>query len=276
MVETRHYFCQEEVRLNRRLAPAVYLDVVALRRDGQGRLGIDGEGEVVDWLVWMRRLPAHLTLDRLIQAGTATPAQMRRVAEHLAAFYRGLAPALRDHRRMMARLQREIDTFEHELCDPAYALAADEVTDVCNRLRSALADCRDVLEARVRAGRVVEGHGDLRPEHVWLGEPLAILDCLEFSAELRTLDVADELGFLALECERLGAPELGRALFESFAQITGDVPDLALVDFYQAFRACIRANIAIRHLREACYRDDPKWPRRARQYLALAAGRMAR
>lgn len=276
MVDTRHYFCHEEVRLNRRLAPAVYLDVVALSRDGQGRLRIDGDGEVVDWLVWMRRLPAHLMLDRLIQAGSATPAQMCRVAEHLAAFYRGLAPALSDHRRMMARLEREIDTCEHELCEPMYALAADEVRDVCNRLRSALADCRDILEARVRAGRVVEGHGDLRPEHVWLGEPLAILDCLEFSVELRTLDVADELGFLALECERVGAPELGRALFESFAKSTGDVPDPALVDFYQAFRACIRANIAIRHLREARYRDDPKWPRRAGQYLALAAGRMGR
>ena len=123
---------------------------------------------------------------------------------------------------------------------------------------------------RVRAGRVVEGHGDLRPEHVWLGEPPAIIDCLEFSAELRTLDTADELAFLALECERLGAPQLGRALLDAFAEFTGDVPAPALVDFYQAFRACVRANIAIRHLREARYRDDPKWPRRAREYLALA------
>ncbi|AGU52991.1 hypothetical protein VAPA_2c04310 [Variovorax paradoxus B4] len=274
-VEMRRFFCFEELRLNRRLAPSVYLDVVALRQDGQGRLRIGRDGEVVDWLVWMRRLPAQLTLDRLIEAGSATPAHMRRVAAHLAAFYRGLSPAMGDHHRLMARLRRDIDTFEGALCKPAWALPADDVTAVCSRLRAALTDCREVLEARVRAGRVVEGHGDLRPEHVWLGEPLAIIDCLEFSAELRTLDVADELGFLALECERLGAPQLGRALFDAFAESTGDVPDPALVDFYQAFRACVRANIAIRHLREACYRDDPKWPRRAREYLALAAQRMA-
>lgn len=273
---TRRFFCDEEVRLNRRLAPAVYLDVVALRRDGQGTLRIGGEGEVVDWLVWMRRLAGPLTLDRLIEAGSAAPAHMRRVAEHLAVFYRGLAPAVTDPDLLMARLRREIDQLEEELREPAWALPADEVKAVCRRLGSALSDCREALEARVRAGRVVEGHGDLRPEHVWLGEPLAIIDCLEFSAELRTLDTADELAFLALECERLGAPQLGNALFEAFAEFTGDVPEPALVDFYQAFRACVRANIAIRHLREACYRDDPKWPRRARQYLALAATRMAR
>ena len=276
MLETRYFFCQEEVRLNRRLAPAVYLDVVALRQDGQGRLRIGSEGEVVDWLVWMRRLAAPLSLDRVIEARSATPAHMRRVAGHLAAFYRGLAPAVTDPAPFADRLRREIDTLELELCEPAYALPADEVMAVCSRLGSVLADCRDALDARVRAGRVVEGHGDLRPEHVWLGEPMAIIDCLEFSAELRTLDTADELAFLALECERLGAPQLGRALLDAFAEFTGDVPDPALLHFSQAFRACVRANIAIRHLREARYRDDPKWPRRAREYLALAAGRLAR
>jgi aminoglycoside phosphotransferase family enzyme len=276
MLETRRFYCEEEVRLNRRLAPEVYEGVVALRQDGQGLLRIGLDGEVVDWLVWMRRLSAHLTLDRLIVAGSATPTHMRRIAEHLAAFYRRLSPAVTDPDAFAARLRREIDTVEKELCEPAWAMPADEVKAVCTRLRAALDGCRDVLEARVRAGRIVEGHGDLRPEHVWLGEPIAIIDCLEFSAELRTLDVADELGFLALECERLDAPELGRALFDAFAEFTGDVPDPALIDLYQAFRACVRANIAIRHLREACYRDDPKWPRRAREYLALAVGRMAR
>jgi len=275
MLETRRFFCEEELRLNRRLAAAVYLDVVALRQDRQARLQVGGEGEVVEWLVWMRRLPAHLMLDRLLEQGRATPAHMHRVASHLAGFYRRLVPAVADPERFAGRLRREIDTLERELCEPAYALPADDVAAVCTRLRAALADGRDVLDARVRAGRVVEGHGDLRPEHVWLGAPTAIIDCLEFSAELRTLDVADELGFLALECERLGAPQLGRVLLDAFAQFSGDVPDPALVDFYQAFRACVRANIAIRHLREARYRDDPKWPRHARQYLALAAGRMS-
>lgn len=276
VMETRRYFCEEELRLNRRLAPWVYLDVVALRRDAQGALHIGGIGEAVDWLVWMRRLTPRLTLDRLIGAADATPQHMQRVARHLATFYCSLPPAMDDHMRLIARLRRDIDALEAELCESEWGMPAGKVCAVCSGLRAALLECGDELQARVLAGRVVEGHGDLRPEHIWLGEPIAIIDCLEFSAELRTLDVADELGFLALECERLGAPELGPALFAAFAQFTRDVPDPALVGFYQAYRACLRATIALRHLREARYRDDPKWPRRAREYLALAAGRMAR
>lgn len=275
MLETRRFFCEEELRLNRRLAPWVYLGVVALRLDDQ-RLRIGSEGEVVEWLVCMRRLASHLTLDRLIEACSATPGHMRRAAEHLGAFYRGLAPAVTEPAPFAARLGGEIDTFERELSERPGILPIDEVTDLCGRLRQALLDCGHVLDARVRAGKIVEGHGDLRPEHVWLGDPIAIIDCLEFSAQLRTLDVADEIGFLALECERLGAPQLGQALFAAFAEFTGDQPKPELVGFYQAFRACVRATLAIRHLHEASYRDDPKWRARAVQYLALAAKRLAR
>ena len=127
-----------------------------------------------------------------------------------------------------------------------------------------------------RAGRVVEGHGDLRPEHVWLGSPPAIIDCLEFSLALRTLDSADELGFLALECERLGAPELGAALLAQHRELSGDAPPPALVDLYQAMRACVRAGIALWHLKEARYQGSPVWRARATSYLSLAAARLQR
>lgn len=127
-----------------------------------------------------------------------------------------------------------------------------------------------MLGARVASGRILEGHGDLRPEHVYLGEPPAIIDCLEFSAELRWLDAADEVGFLALECERARAAALGCVLLHSWREASGDtVPD-ALLHFYQSCRACSRARLAIRHLREARYRGSPVWRRRAMRYLALA------
>ena len=271
MIEARRFLCLEELRLNRRLAPTVYLDVVPLCDAGGGVLRIGGEGSVVDWLVWMRRLRADLMLDRMVEGGLATAAHMSRIADHLAAFYRRLGPAVSDAGRLIAATRRQVDACERELCDPRHGLAASDVIDICRRLRATLADRRELFEARVAAGRVIEGHGDLRPEHIWMGEPLAIIDCLEFSAELRTLDSADELGFLALECERLGAPQLGVVLFDAYAGLCGDVPEPALVDFYQAFRACVRATIAIRHLNEERYRDSPKWAARARQYLGLAA-----
>ena len=111
------------------------------------------------------------------------------------------------------------------------------------------------LWQRVEERRIVEGHGDLRPEHVCLGTPPQIIDCLEFRAELRYLDPADELAFLAMECERLGAPGIGQILFYRYSQRTGDRPPPLLILFYQAIGAMIRARIAILHLQEFPVRD---------------------
>jgi aminoglycoside phosphotransferase family enzyme len=131
-----------------------------------------------------------------------------------------------------------------------------------------------LFDDRVREGRIVEGHGDLRPEHVCLEATPRIIDCLDFSCDLRTLDSADEIAFLALECERLGAPAVGGALLERYRDRCGDaVPD-ELVGFYRSCRACIRATLAIRHLDEPVL-SRAKWQAQARDYLELARRALA-
>lgn len=272
----RRFFCIEELRLNRRLAPWVYLDVVALRQGADGALRVDAEGDVVDWLVMMRRLSADCMLDHLIAQRRARAEYLAPVAALLAAFYRGLPPAITDPRRYHAQLAREIDRSEAKLCDPELGLASEPTRALFTRLRARLRECEGLLAARVGAGWVVEGHGDLRPEHVWLGTPPAVIDCLEFSLELRTLDSADELGFLALECERLGAADVGTALLAQHRELSGDAPAPALVDLYQALRACVRAGIALWHLKEPRYQGSPVWRARAMSYLQLAAARLQR
>ena len=271
-LERRRFFCEEEVRLNRRLASSVYLGVRPLRVDANGALGLWDRGEVVDWLVVMRRLPADRMLDRLLATGAAQAGDMRRLAALLSAFYASLPPVLHDPLAYCERLAREIARHEARLCDPELAFPSDAVRPVCTHLRLFLQQRHDLLAARVRAGRIVEGHGDLRPEHIWLGEPPAIIDCLEFSRELRTVDSADELAFVALECERAGAAGLGGALLQEFAARSGDAPPPELTAFYQGLRGCVRAGIALWHLKEPRYRGSPVWRERAGQYLQLAAG----
>jgi aminoglycoside phosphotransferase family enzyme len=266
----RQYYCEEEVRLNRRLAASVYLGVVRLAEDADGTLRLGGAGKVVDWLVKMVRLPADRMLDSAIMHGAAGPEDARRIAQHLGGFYVDLLPAPVAADAYRRRLRREIDEYERELCNPEFALPAGEVRAICQAQRAVLEQHAALFDRRVGAGRVVEGHGDLRPEHVCLGPPLVIIDCLEFSPEFRTQDTADELGFLALECERLGAPDFGRLLIDTYGDITGDRPEAGLVHFYQSYRACVRAKISIWHLLEARFRDSPKWPDRARHYLQLA------
>jgi aminoglycoside phosphotransferase family enzyme len=273
---TRRFYLSEELRLNRRLAADVYLDLVALRHDALGALRIGDTGIVVEWLVKMRQLPADLMLDQLLAHGTVRPDLMAPVAAQLAAFYAGLQPAISDVPRYLGRLRREIDECESRLRDPEVVDYIQDARPLCDQLRAFLGQRPELFAARVRAGRIVEGHGDLRPEHVCMEKPPAIIDCLEFSVQLRTLDVADELGFLALECERLHAPQVGRALLDSYGALSGDRPEAALVDWYQAFRACVRAGLAIWHLKEARYRDSPRWALRARHYLRLAGEHLQR
>lgn len=271
---TRHFYCLEELRLNRRLAPDVYLDVVPLAADAAGRLRVAGPGAQVDWLVKMRRLPADAMLDALLARGAAGAAHMQAIAARMADFHAAQPLAPVGARAWRALLLRRIDECEDELCRPEWRLPARRIRALCDRQRVMLAAAAALFDARHAAGRVVEGHGDLRPEHVYFGPPLAVIDCLEFSGELRILDAADEVGYLALECERAGAAALAAALLQAWRLASGDrVPD-TLLHFYQSCRATGRARLAIRHLREARYRATAKWRRRALRYLVLALRHM--
>lgn len=265
----RHFYCLEELRLNRRLAPGVYIDVLPLTREAGGSLRIGGAGPAVDWLVQMRRLAAGQLLDALLSRRGATEAQVRGVGRGLAAFHRAQPPAPLDARGFRALLLRQVEEHERELCRPDFGLPATHVHAICEGLRAFAREHGPRFALRVAQGRVVEGHGDLRPEHVWLGEPPAIIDALEFSMELRLLDGLDEAGFLALEFERLRAPALAAALLDAYRTAAADAAPAGLLHFYQAARACGRAHLAIAHLAEERYRASPQWRRRALRYLAL-------
>ncbi|KVA14332.1 hypothetical protein WI73_12650 [Burkholderia ubonensis] len=266
----RGRFCHEEVRLNRRLAADVYLDVVPLAAGPDGRLHPGGAGEIVDWLVKMKRLPAQRMLDHALLHQSATPDDARRIAARLSAFYRSLAPARIGAESYRDGLRGMLDGNERALCKPGAGQSADIVRAICALQRTLLDGDATRFDARVRQGRVVAGHGDLRPEHVCLDAPIAIIDCLEFCERLRTQDAADEIGFLALECERLGAPDFACALLDAYRAASSDDVDGALVHFYQSCRAMTRARLAVWHLREPAFRATPLWRDRAHAYVALA------
>lgn len=266
----REFLCHEEVRLNRRLAPEVYLGVSSLRLTSEGTLEIDGEGEVVDWLVVMTRLPEHLLLDVALAKGTVTRARITRVADRLADFYQGLEPVEISVKEYLAHFAHEHDRNREVIGDTRFSLPSDVVAAVLGRLERLLKEEPDLLGDRVRQGRVVEGHGDLRPEHVCLTDPPVVIDCLEFSQPLRRVDPFDELSFLGLECDRLGAAWVGKQLVNECARMLGERPCRRLLAFYTAYRACLRARLTLAHLLEPDPRTPDKWEPRARQYLAMA------
>jgi aminoglycoside phosphotransferase family enzyme len=269
-VAARRHFCDEEVRLNLRLAPQVYLGLVPLTLGNRRHFALGGSGTIVDWLVRMRRLPAERMLDFAIGHGGVAASDLDRVAATLAAFYRALPPEPISDAAYAARFAQQTQSNLAELSQEVFELSVAHVQRVCSAQLATLGRIRHLLDARVGAGRIVEGHGDLRPEHICLCDPPAVIDCLEFSRELRILDCVDELGFLALECERLGAAATGIALLRRYAELSGDSPPPMLLHFYQSCRASTRALIAARHLLDEKFRHSPHWLRRAQQYLRLA------
>lgn len=269
-LEARRFYCEEEIRLNRRLAPRVYIEVVPLSVDAHEHLHLGSGDMVADWLVKMHRLPSERMLDYLLGKSMVDEESIREIATTLAGFYRCAERADLSTTSYRRKLEKEIDFNLATLTSPAYHLPATRIERVCAAQREFLQRRITLIEGRLQAGKIVEGHGDLRPEHVYLGPEVAIIDCLEFSRELRTVDTVEEIAFLALECERLGAAPVGDVLLRAYMTASGDQPDSALVHFYQSYRACTRARIAILHLDEERFRHSGEWRRRAVDYLQLA------
>lgn len=264
--------CEEEVRLNRRLAEDVYQGVIALTRERDGALQLAGSGEPVEWLVKMRRLPHERMLDHLIEARAVPADAVERVALKLAAFYKQASPVAITAEAYRRRLANAVLAHHRALAASDCGLSAAQLDAVKQGLIDFLARYPALFDARVGAGRIIEAHGDLRPEHICLIDPPVIIDCLEFNRAFRELDPADELAFLAMECERAGAGFIEGIVFKTYARHCADQPEPALIRFYKAFRAQLRAKLSASHLLDHRPRDAyARWVKKSRSYLDLAA-----
>ena len=276
-LEKRRRFCHEEVRLNRKLAPTVYLNVVAIVDDGE-RFNLREypatQEKIVEYAVKMRRLPEEYFLDRMIKEGTARREDFDRIAKKLADFYETAAtdqaslygsPEL--IRQNLERNVKEIEPFIGE------TLTLQEFSDIRVYNANFLTCNGDLLQTRLRDRRVREGHGDLRAEHICLeGEDPAIYDCIEFSEEFRYCDTASEIAFLSMDLDYLGAPMLSNHFVTSFQNFTNDPDLLRLLPLYKTYRACVRGKVEMLKANEPEVpekeRDEAK--RRARRYFDLA------
>lgn len=265
----REAACRAELRLNRALAPDIYLDVLPLVDTGKG-LAIGGDGTPVDWLVVMRRLDERYMLEHLIVERQVKIRQLDEMVAVLAGFYRSATPVFLSPVIYLADWNRSLAYNRRVLFDPRLGISVGLVRRIDRAQRLFLERRGDLIAARHCHRRIVDGHGDLRPEHIWLGDKVRIIDCLEFNARLRVVDPIDEIAFLSLECERLGAGWVGAYIERRMKRLLRDGPVEELFTFYRCHRATLRARLAIAHLLEEHPRTPEKWPRLAATYLKLA------
>ena len=280
--ERREAFCHAEVRLNRRLAPDVYLGVVPVVRLADGRIAVDAAGEavpagaeVLEWAVKMRRLPDDRTLDQLLATGMAPPRLAEQLVRQLVAFHEAAAVVPNDPEFAGAAAEnawwaREYSEAEGNIGDtwtPADAAATRAF------IEETLARERALFDERLAAGRVIEGHGDLRAAHAYVlddgGEQLAIVDCIEFTEwfHFRYLDVGYDIGFLAMDLEALGYPELGDEIAGRYLAASSDETLGVLQPLHRTFRAFVRGKV------ESIGAHAPEVPADVRRGLAASAAR---
>jgi uncharacterized protein len=269
-LESRHRLCLDEYRLNHQLAAHTYLGVVPLVLTKTGNLAVDEEGTIVEWMVKMRRLPESRMLTALATDDRLTNAHVADFIRKLSRFHE-LAPACRFEPGAYAkRLQDHLDSWHRELsrCEIGWS---EPLSGLLSVQLKYLAAHSELLESRQREGHVRNVHGDLRPEHVFIlenNEP-QIIDCLEFDAELRQLDVAAELAYFAMESRHAGFPRLaGRCIYEYRNCRAGALGPAHLMDFYASLAATVRAGLmAWRSLEPP---GSGKWRERAHAYLGDA------
>lgn len=242
-VDRRRVMCGEEVRLNRRLAPRVYLGVRAVveRDDGVALAGPYAPG-ALDYLVEMRRVAEDMTLAALLQRDAATAVDLRAIGFRLARFHvaASVDPEAGDATsRLRGSFGETVATLRSQRPDMSIDLAAAE------RFFDAYLTNRGALLAdRAAHGCVCDGHGDLRAEHVLLEHGVEVLDCVEFDAALRNIDVAEDIAFLVMDLHRLGRPDASQDVLAAYREAGGDPGDDSLLAFHASNRAWIRAKVA--------------------------------
>jgi uncharacterized protein len=278
-LKQRRHFCAEEIRLNRRLAPDMYCGMFPIVRHGnEFALGEQATEHpaAVDYVLKMRRLPVESMLDHMVSQGGADPATITTLATVLVNFYRNAPSAKAAKYASAAEVWRLVigEILELERLVGA-TLSLSEFAPIENYCRTFITSHWKMLNSRVAAGRVREGHGDLRAEHISIENgKISIFDCVEFSEKLRTCDIASEVGFLAMDLDRLGARDLADTLVAAIEESTQDHDLPTLLPFYKCYRAIIRGVVESLRSRQTGIEAGERVAAttRAAQYFSLARG----
>lgn len=235
----RKHFCEEELRLNRRLAPSLYVDVVPIR-GSVDEPRPDGPGETVDYAVRMRRFPSDALLSEQLTVGKLSPEHVERLARRLAAFHQDapvVAPVV-DAEATELVVAPVINVLR-QLRD---RLGTERIAPLESWVQAQAHILRDAWPARQRNGQVRECHGDLHLANaVVLDDEVTAFDCIEFDPALRRTDVMADVGFLSMDLQAHGRSDLAFHFLDAYLQCSGDYAGLRVLRFYEVYRALVRA-----------------------------------
>jgi hypothetical protein len=269
----RRYYCEQEVELNRRLSPSIYIGVVPVV-ERNGRLFIGGKGKIVDYAVKMKKLPLDRLMSKLLREGKLSRAMMLNVAKAVARFHAEAAASAKISRfGKLAVVKRNTDeNFQQTEKYIGVTITQEQFDAIREYTRRFYARKRELFEERIAQGRIRDCHGDIHTEHVCLSAPPVIFDCIEFNERFRYSDTAADVAFLAMDLDYNGRSDLSAAFIDAYVMHSGDGGVLAVLDFYKVYRAYVRGKVISFLLDDRSIPEEErrKAAGRAQKYFSLA------
>lgn len=251
-LDKRQFYCHREVELNRRLCPDVYLGVVAITRE-EGDISIDGQGEVIEYAVKMRRLPQGAMMDVLLSNNQVSPQMVTSVAQKLVEFHQKAETnaTISTFGNLNTITKNTVENFtqtEKYIGKTIPQRKYRRIKDYTNRF---IRQNASLFHKRIADGRIRDCHGDLHAAHICFANGIYIYDCIEFNDRFRYCDIASEVAFLAMDLDYFGRADLSRSFVNAYIAQSRDEELIKLLNFYKCYRAYVRGKV------ESFKLDDP-------------------
>jgi len=283
--ERRLHDCKEEVRLNRRLAPRIYVGVVPVTATPDGGAEIEGRGPVVEHAVKMRRLPDDATLEALLAEQRPVRGIVERLGRRIARFHRDAdaGPEISRYGRWNVVASNARENLEQSGSHVGDTVSREVHGRLADLLEARLVELRPLMEARARRGMPRDTHGDLHLEHVYVlpdrdpPDDLVVIDCVEFNERFRYADPVSDTAFLSMDLLWHGRPGLARRFDAAWTSESGDDEGSMLLPFYRSYRAAVRAKVEgmVTEQKEVPQEERRRAAERARGHWLLALSELA-
>ncbi|MDE3735605.1 AAA family ATPase [Pseudomonas resinovorans] len=272
-LEDRRHFCEEELRLNQRLTHDLYLEVLPITGSVESPQ-IGGKGPAIEYVLKMRQFPQENLLSALQARGELSPAHIDALAERIASFHLAAPKVTIDHPlgtpdAVMMPVRQNFEQIRPLLSDKADLQQLDALEAWAESSHERL---KPLLARRKQEGFIRECHGDIHLGNATLiNDEVVVFDCIEFNEPFRFTDVYADIAFIAMDLEDRGLKSLSRRLVSHYLELTGDYQGLELLNFYKAYRALVRAKIALFSLaHQADAVEKAATVRQYRNYAGLA------
>ena len=243
-LEKRKFYCGQEIKLNSRLSPEIYLGVSEIVSD-KSILSLDGKGEIEEYAVKMSRLPPDMMMDRMIFDKRIDKAIIKKIADKIAAFHQSadVNSDISKFGDIEIILKNANENFLQTDKFIGISLTQDEYNLIKDFSYKFIDNNKPILKKRVDENKIKDCHGDLRTEHICISDKIYIFDCIEFNDRFRYCDAASEVAFLAMDLDFLGEDTLSRYFVDSYIEISGDTDIYKIINFYKCYRAYVRGKV---------------------------------